>query len=109
MDDLLNIIEKLEYYQRLMAEMVPKEGYAFHRLVIKNGLTEEEVEEFYNLCDVMSKKIEKQKAEEFVYNTPLFKEFEKELHSELNVIEVVDSCLAQNIYPTLMQQLKKSL
>ena len=54
-------------------------------------------------------KLQKQKAEGFVYNTPLFKEFEEQLHSKLKVHEVVDSCLAQDIYPALMKQLKKSL
>ena len=92
-----------------MAEMCLENGFPFHRLIIRNGLSEKEVKEFFQTCDRLSMKLEKQKAEGFVYNTPLFKEFEDELHAKLKVHEVVDSCLIQNIYPALMKQLKKSL
>ncbi len=109
MDELIKRIEKLEYYQRLMTDMIPENGFPFHRLIIRKGLSEKEVMEFFNTCDKLSMKIEKQKAEGFVYNTPLFKEFEAELHARLEVHEVVDGCLAQDIYPALMKQLKKSL
>jgi hypothetical protein len=109
MNDVVKRIEKLEYYQRLMAEMIPENGYPFHRLIIRKGLSEREVKEFFSTCDRLSMKLQKQKAEGFVYNTPLFKEFEEQLHSKLKVHEVVDSCLAQDIYPALMKQLKKSL
>ncbi|WP_230980881.1 DUF1878 family protein [Rossellomorea arthrocnemi] len=109
LDDLMKRIEKLEYHQRLMAEMMPENGYPFHRLIIRNGLSEREVEEFFYTCDRLSMKLEKQKAEGFVYNTPLFKEFEDELHAKLKVHEIVESCIVQNIYPALMKQLQKSL
>ena len=109
MDELLKRIEKLEYHQKLMAEMMPENGFPFYRLIIHKGLSERDVKEFFNTCDKLSMKLEKQKAEGFVYNTPLFKEFEVELHSKLKVHEVVDSCLVQNIYPALMKQLKRSL
>ncbi|BCB02929.1 DUF1878 family protein [Bacillus sp. KH172YL63] len=109
MDEVLKRLEKLEYYQRLMAEMIPDEGYPFHRLIIQGGLSEEEVQAFLLLCDRLSKKFEKQKAEGFVYHTPLFKEFKNELHPKLEVKEVVESCLAQELYPALMYHFKKSL
>ncbi|PFA62574.1 hypothetical protein CN378_20330 [Bacillus sp. AFS015802] len=109
MDELMKRIEKLEYHQRLMVEMLPENGFPFYRLIIRNGLSEKEVKEFFMTCDRLSMKLEKQKAEGFVYNTPLFKEFEAKLHAKLKVHEVVDSCLVQNMYPALMRQLKKSL
>ncbi|MCA1061945.1 DUF1878 family protein [Rossellomorea sp. AcN35-11] len=109
MNELMRRIEKIEYYQRLLAEMIPENGYPFHRLIIQKGLSEGEVQEFLLTCDKLSMKLEKQKAEGFVYHTPLFKEFEEGLHSKLKVHEVVDSCLAQDIYPALMKLLKKSL
>ncbi|WP_044337789.1 DUF1878 family protein [Rossellomorea aquimaris] len=109
MNELVKRLEKLEYYQRLMVDMIPENGFPFHRLIIRNGLSEREVKEFFITCDRLSMKLEKQKAEGFVYNTPLFKEFEEELHSKLKVQEVVDGCLAQNLYPALMKLLKKSL
>ncbi|WP_406687464.1 DUF1878 family protein [Rossellomorea vietnamensis] len=109
MHELMKRIEKLEYHQRLMAEMMPENGFPFYRLIIRNGLSEREVKEFFQTCDRLSMKFEKQKAEGFVYNTPLFKEFEEGLHAKLKVHEVVDSCLVQNIYPALMVQLQKSL
>ena len=108
MDELMKRLEKLEYHQRLMAEMIPENGFPFHRLIIRSGLSEKEVGEFFVTCDRLSMKLKKQKAEGFVYNTPLFKEFEEGLHAKLDVHEVVQSCLVQNIYPTLMYQLRKS-
>ncbi|MFI8686842.1 DUF1878 family protein [Rossellomorea sp. NPDC077527] len=109
MNELIKRIEKLEYHQRLMAEMIPDNGFPFYRLIIRNGLSKKEVEELLVICDRLSMKLKKQKAEGFVYNTPLFKEFEEGLHAMLDVHEVVNSCLVQNIYPVLMKQLQKSL
>ncbi|KPL61528.1 DUF1878 family protein [Rossellomorea vietnamensis] len=109
MHELMKRIEKLEYHHRLMVEMCPENGFPFNRLIIRNGLSEKEVKEFFQTCDRLSMKLEKQKAEGFVYNTPLFKEFEDELHAKLKVHEVVEGCLVQNIYPALMKQFQKSL
>ncbi|MFD2681042.1 DUF1878 family protein [Bacillus seohaeanensis] len=109
MDELVKRLEKLEYYQKLLAEMVSKDRYPFYCLIIEHGLTKQEVESFYQLCDRLNKKRKEQKAEEFVYYTPLFKEFQLNIPVKLNVVEVIESCLKQKIYTNLMLQLKKNL
>lgn len=109
MDNLIKRLENLEYYQQLLMEMLPANVHPFNQLIIRNGLSKREVAEFYNLCDTLSIKYKKQKAEGFVYHTPLFKEFKEKLHPNLKAEEVVDTCLTQDIHPELMVQLKNSL
>jgi hypothetical protein len=107
--ELLERIEKLEYQQKLLMKMMPERGYDFYRLVIKKGLTEKDVEEFYQFCEVLNKQCQEQKAEGFVFFAPLFKEFVDNLDQRLPVQEVIEACLAQQLYPSLMEQLKRNL
>ncbi|MGD6801489.1 DUF1878 family protein [Rossellomorea vietnamensis] len=109
MVDLLKRIEKIEFQQKLLMEMIPERGYEFYRLVIKKELTEEQVQEFYELCERLNIKCQEQKAEGFVFFAPLFKEFTEELNSRLTPQEVIHACAAQELYPFLMEQLKRNL
>lgn len=108
MDHLLARIEKLEYHQKLMLKMLQPEAHEFDYLVIVKNLEEREVEEFFGLCEELNKEIPKQKADKFVFHAPLFVEFIHRLHPKLDPKEVVDACLKQNIYPGLMDVLKRN-
>lgn len=109
MEQLLARIEQLEYHQKLLINIIRNPDHEFDKLVIENNLSEREVKEFFSLCDEMSKEVEKQKAEKFVYHAPLFVEFRERLHPKLKVEEVVEACLKQNLYPELMQILKLNI
>ncbi|WP_456271913.1 DUF1878 family protein [Bacillus sp. AK031] len=109
MSELLERIEKLEYQQKLLMEMMPERGYEFYRLVMKYGLSEKEVNGFYQLCEVLNKQCQEQKAEGFVFFAPLFKEFVGNMDPRLPAEEVIEACLAQRLYPFLMEQLKRNL
>ncbi|MCR2821076.1 YhaI family protein [Lederbergia panacisoli] len=109
MDNLLAKIERLEYHQKLLLGMIRSEGHEFDRLIIKKNLDENEVKEFRSLCEYVSKEMEVQKAEKFVFYAPLFNEFVKKLNPKLNPDEVVNACLKQNIYTDLMNVLQKNL
>ncbi len=109
MDDLFRRVEKLEYYQRLMLELMPGNTTLFYREVMRAGLDEEDVKAFFQLCEGLNNKCQKQKAEGFVYFTPLFKEFERRIDRRLTVERVIEGCLNQGIYPSLMTQLRKCL
>jgi hypothetical protein len=109
LSELLERIEKLEYQQKLLMEMMPERGYEFYRLVIRKGLSEKDVKDFYLLCEVLNMQCQEQKAEGFVFFAPLFKEFVENLDRRLPVQEVIEACLAQRLYSSLMEQLKRNL
>ncbi|WP_335872026.1 DUF1878 family protein [Bacillus sp. 2205SS5-2] len=102
-------LEKLEFHHKLMMNMLDQTKREFDYIVIARGLSQAEVEHFYNLCEQMNKKREAQKAEKFVFYAPLFNDFKNQLHPKLSLIETIDACLKQGIYPELMLQLKKNL
>ncbi|WP_421384071.1 DUF1878 family protein [Bacillus salacetis] len=109
MNMLVKRIEKLEFQQKLLMEMIPAKGYEFYRLVIRKGLAEGDVTDFFELCEKLNKHSQEQKAEGFVFFAPLFKEFTEKLDSRLSPAEVIEACLAQRLYPFLMEQLKRNL
>lgn len=55
MNELMKRIEKLEFQQRLLLEMIPATGHDFNRLVISKGLSENDVKEFFELCEKLNK------------------------------------------------------
>ncbi|MBS4193550.1 DUF1878 family protein [Lederbergia citri] len=109
MDKLLAKIERLEFHQKLLLGMIRSEGHEFDRLIIENNLDEKEVREFYSLCEYVSKEMEEQKAEKFVFYTPLFNEFIEKLNPKLDPSEVIHACLKQKIYIDLMKVFQKNL
>jgi Protein of unknown function (DUF1878) len=109
MDELLKKLERIQYHQRLMINMLTYSNEPFTKLIILNDLSEEEVQEFHELCEILNKKMEEQRAEGFVYFHPLLDEFTKQLNSKLKVKETVEACLQQKMYIDLMEQFKKLL
>lgn len=103
MDELKERIERLEYHQKLLLDMIQPINKDFDLLIIKRRLAEREVKEFYQLCEELSAEMEKQKAEKFVFHFPLFKQFTFRLNGKLQPEETIRACLKQNIYPELMK------
>ncbi|HZG74088.1 MAG TPA: DUF1878 family protein [Chondromyces sp.] len=108
-NELLKRIERLEYHQQLLLRMANKEKHEFDWMIVKHMLGKEEVEEFYKLCEELSKKCKEQKAEGFVFHAPLYYEFIERLHPKLNVKEIIQACLAQGMFVPLMRELKRNL
>jgi hypothetical protein len=109
MSEILKRIEKLEFQQKLLLEMIPVKGFEFYRLVIRKGLSEEDVNHFFELCEKLNKHSQEQKAEGFVFFAPLFNEFTEKLDPRLSPEEVIKACIAQKLFPFLMDQLKRNL
>lgn len=105
--ELIKRLNLLEYHQKLLMKMMTNPKLDFYKIVVEKGATEQEVEVFFKLCDVISIKMEEQKAEGFIHFYPLFKEFTASLPANFNVDETVTSCLTQNLFPELMQEFKK--
>lgn len=106
---LLTRIERMEYHQKLLLNMIHHKGHEFDRLIIQKNLNETEVNEFFLLCEDLSKEAMEQKAEKFVFYTPLFNEFMKRLNPKLQSTEVIHACMEQKVYPDLMKILQKHL
>lgn len=106
---LMEKINKLEYQQKLLLKIIDNPNNSFYKLVVEKSLGEKDVEAFKQLCEKMNIKLEEQKAEGFVYFHPLFKEFEKYLHPNLKVCEVIHACIKQQLFLPLMDEFKKYL
>jgi hypothetical protein len=109
LEELIIRISKLEFHQSLLLKMARQSNEDFYKLVIAKSIGEEEVKQFYLLCDELSIKLEEQKAEGFVHFHPLLKEFESRLHSRLKAKEVILACLKQRLFVPLMTELKNYL
>ena len=105
--ELLERIQLLEYHQKLLVKLVTNPKLCFNKLIIEKGISEQEVKNFFKLCEKMRKKMEEQKAEGFVYFNPLFEEFSTSLPLTLHPEEVIQACLSQNLFESLMLEFKK--
>lgn len=109
MENFEERLKRMEYYQSLLLQMSKKEGFAFYQLIIEKQLTEEDVAQFFELCESLNKEYEELKAEKFVFFSPLYAKFKERLHPKLHLHEVIMACIDQKIYPELMQTLWKNL
>jgi hypothetical protein len=107
--ELQSRVQLLEYHQSLFLKMLSAPNLEFYRLVIENGISEQEVHAFNKLCEEMNKKMEEQKAEGFINFHPLFDEFLYSLPAKFNVKEVIHTCLNQKLYEPLFREFHKCL
>jgi hypothetical protein len=105
--EVLNELAAIRYHQRLIVQMLEKSDEQFYKLIIKYGLSEEEVQEFYQLCEKMNMELENQKAEGFVYFHPLYHQFKANINSKISADEVIKACINQKLFLDLMNELVK--
>jgi hypothetical protein len=108
-DELLKRIERLEYHQQLLIQLVDHTKKTFTKLIIQKNLGPEEVEEFHRLCEYLNKKMKEQKAEGFLYFHPLLKEFSEKVNKKLDVHETIECCLNEGLHLELMREFIKYL
>jgi hypothetical protein len=104
--ELLKRISRLEYHQKLLLKLLINPKLEFYKLIIENGLTEQETNQFYDKCDELCVKLKEQKAEGYVYFQPLFVEFAASIPGNLKIEEVIKACISQKLYEPLFQELK---
>jgi thiaminase len=107
--ELQSRVNLLEYHQKLLLRMVTTPNLEFYRLVIENGISEQEVKIFHKLCESLNIKMEEQKAEGFIHFRPLFNEFLYSLPAKFNVKEVIQACLIQQLYEPLFKEFDNCL
>ena len=98
-------IETLRYHQQLLLHIIQNPKAQFDLLIVEKNITKEEVKEIFELCELLSKRLTMEKAEGFMNFQPLFSQLERNVTPKLSVKELVDSCLAQGLYETLMQEM----
>ncbi|MDF2856118.1 MAG: hypothetical protein K0Q87_1969 [Neobacillus sp.] len=108
-DELLYRINLLEYHQRLLLKLLSDPTLDFYRLVIENGLSEQEVCDFFQLCVKLTESMEEQKAEGFINFQPLYNELSRFSPAGLDVKKVVQSCLRQHLFEPLFTEMNKCL
>ena len=106
-NEILERIKRLEYHQSLLLKMSRSSTDAFYKLIIEKSLDEKEVKGIYKVCAQLSKELQEQKAEGFVYFHPLFQKFDQQLHHRLQAEEVINACLMNGLYTPLLKELKK--
>ena len=109
MDELERRIERLEYHQQLLLRMIGHEEMQLYYLIVDKNLSRKETEELLNICDNLNKEVEKQKAEGYVTFNPLLIELKSKLIPSISPTELIQACLKQGVYVSLMKELKKSL
>jgi len=112
MGDYEKLMERLaimEYHQKLLIKLIRDPKLEFYRLIVEKGISEAEVQKFYQKCDQLTIKLTEQKAEGFVYFQPLFEEFSTSLPGKLNIHEAIRACLTQKLYEPLFEELKRYL
>jgi hypothetical protein len=103
MNSLEKRLETLEYYQTLLLQMIEPNRFPFYRLIMERGLTKEEIEELYRICDELSFLHEEQKAQGLVIFTDLLTQFAGQLNEKLTIDETVQAMSDQGIYSPLMK------
>jgi len=109
MDELEKRIDKLEYHQQLILRMIGHKEMPLYYLIVDKNLSRKETEELLSLCDNLNKEVEKQKAEGYVTFYPLLIELKSKLIPSISPGELIQACLNQGVYVSLMKELQKSL
>lgn len=96
MESLHARLDKIEYHNRLLAKMYDSNrSYPFYRMVIEEGLTEEEVESVFLLCDEIQQKMHEQMEEGLLSRTSLLTHFVGMLDIKLKPIPTIKAIKAQ--------------
>lgn len=101
-------LDKIEFHMRLLAKMKEEGEYPFYRMIIEQGLTEEELIEVYKLCAEVNKKMHEQVEEGLLNRSSLLTHFVGMLNIKLDPLSTIRALQAQEkIYQELMETLLK--
>ncbi|MFC4322156.1 DUF1878 family protein [Litchfieldia salsa] len=104
MESLEARVNRLEYYQKLLLQLLDKEKVNFYKLIVESNLQENEVNDLLNLCELMSIEYKKQKAEGLVIFSPLLTQFAGLLNPKLNIKNTIEALLKQGLFVPVMTE-----
>lgn len=109
MSSFLNQISTLEFHNELLLKMIDSEKYPFFTLVILNGLSKQEMNDIFSLCDEINERYNQQKEAGFLDYTPLLTHFAGMLTPKMPIKETIAALLSQGLYSELMEKLLDAL
>ncbi|MFC3883802.1 DUF1878 family protein [Bacillus songklensis] len=104
MESLESRLARLEFYIQLLLESTALNSQPFYELVVKKELTKQEFDDIFEICEELSKKYDKQKAEGLLDYTPLLIQFVGMLTPKIAPDEAVDALSKQGLYKGLMRE-----
>ncbi|MFD1739117.1 DUF1878 family protein [Bacillus salitolerans] len=99
-------LERLEYYQTLILQMVDLNKWPFYALVMKRQIAEKDVQQIFTLSEELLELYFQQKEEGLLVFSQLLEVFERSLPDGLTVLETVDAMHRQQLYTPLMSEFK---
>ncbi|WP_108671913.1 DUF1878 family protein [Peribacillus acanthi] len=109
MEHLFEKIETLQFHQQLIMMMLGEVKEQLYVLIIKKNLSKKETEELLELCEELSNKYKKQKAEGFLNFYPLLQELKNKMNSKITLKEIVEACRKQGVYTEVMNEFHSML
>ncbi|WP_404431915.1 DUF1878 family protein [Sutcliffiella horikoshii] len=100
-------LANLEFYMELLLKQMDRSKYPWDYLIMRGKLSRREVQALNQLCEELSKEMEKQKAEGFVTFSPLLIQFRQALPPDLPLEETITALRTQGHYVPLMDAFQK--
>ncbi|WP_226682579.1 DUF1878 family protein [Sutcliffiella horikoshii] len=97
----------LEFYVELLLKQIDRSKYPWDYLIMSSKLSKRDVQALYQLCEELSKEMDKQKAEGFVTFSPLLIQFREALPPSLPLEETIAALRTQGHYVPLMDAFQK--
>ncbi|MFS0782974.1 DUF1878 family protein [Bacillus sp. 1P06AnD] len=109
MDEIAERLDKLEYHQQLLVRMLKDTELPLYYLIVEHDLSKEDTEQVLNICEELSKKFKKQKAEGYVTFYPLLFELQKKIPASISSLELIHACIKQGVHTEFMKEMKSVL
>lgn len=106
MKELEKKLERLEFQIQLLLEMTDQTKFPFYHLIIQNGLSKEEVQQIYQLCENLTEEYNEQKAQGLLNFTDLLTLFAGQLNPKLDVNKTIEAMYNQGLFKPLMTEFK---
>jgi hypothetical protein len=107
--DLKGKLELMEYHIQLLLRSVNIREFPLEAYIIKNKLSETEVENILITCERLTEKLNEQKKEGLMWFETLLIEFQHELPSSCNINELISVLISKGMFIDLMSEFKKLL
>ncbi|MGE6379928.1 DUF1878 family protein [Peribacillus muralis] len=107
MRNLNEEIDILRFHQGLLLNLIRNPKARLDFLLVEKNFTKKETEDLLELCDILSKRYEIEKAEGYMNFRPLFNQFERKVNPKITTKECIDACLSQGLYVSFMREMDR--
>ncbi|MFJ7752388.1 DUF1878 family protein [Peribacillus muralis] len=107
MRNLNEEIDILRFHQGLLLNLIRNPKARLDFLLVEKNFTKKEAEDLLELCDILSKRYEIEKAEGYMNFRPLFNQFERKVNPKITTKECIDACLSQGLYVSFMREMDR--